>query len=97
MDGAIPVRFNDDPTRKDRLNATNPPIDIPGMVTLRMDTRGRLVRFGVVVAEVVRPPVEFEAYTLPKVLSVNLDGQHSTLLAGTIVANIISTPKMLPS
>src|SRR4051794_24542767 len=29
--------------------------------------------------------------TLPKVLSVNLEGQHGTLLAGTIVGNLLST------
>ena len=39
----VPVRYDDNPTRTDRLSSVNPPTDVPGMVTLRIDTRGRLV------------------------------------------------------
>lgn len=52
--------------------------------------------FGGVLFIAIAAPIIFRTVadadpTLPKVLSVNLEGQHSTLLAGTIVANIIST------
>src|SRR4051794_14075857 len=50
--------------------------------------------FGGVLFVAVAAPVVFRTIrdadpTLPKVLSVNLDGQHATLLAGTIVGNIL--------
>jgi serine/threonine-protein kinase len=41
----IPIRYNDNPTRTDRLSSANPPTDVPGMVRIRIDTRGRLVDF----------------------------------------------------
>lgn len=41
----VPVRHDDDPSRSDRLTSGNPPTDVPGMVTVRIDTRGRLVQF----------------------------------------------------
>ena len=52
--------------------------------------------FGGVLFVAIAAPIIFRTIrdadpTLPKVLSVNLEGQHSTLLAGTIVANIVST------
>jgi hypothetical protein len=52
--------------------------------------------FGGVLFVAVAAPIIFRTVndadpTLPKVLSVNLDGQHATLLAGTIVANLLST------
>src|SRR5262245_952709 len=52
--------------------------------------------FGSVLFIAVAAPIIFGTIreadpTLPKVLSVNLEGQHGTLLAGTIVANILST------
>jgi hypothetical protein len=52
--------------------------------------------FGGVLFIAVAAPIIFRTVheadpTLPKVLSVNLDGQHGTLLAGTIVANLLST------
>src|SRR4051794_3432866 len=51
--------------------------------------------FGGVLFIAIATPIIFRTVadadpTLPKVLSVNLEGQHSTLLAGTIVANVIS-------
>ena len=50
--------------------------------------------FGAVVFIAIAAPVIFKVVrendpTLPGVLSVNLDAQHSTLLAGTIVARIM--------
>jgi hypothetical protein len=52
--------------------------------------------FGGVLFIAVAAPIIFRTVndadpTLPKVLSVNLDGQHGTLLAGTIVANLLDT------
>lgn len=52
--------------------------------------------FGGVLFVAVAAPVIFRIVreadpTLPKVLSVNLDGQHSTLLAGSIVGEILAT------
>jgi hypothetical protein len=51
--------------------------------------------FGGVLWIVVAAPVIFRTVsesdpTLPTVLSVNLEGQHSTLLGGSIVANLLS-------
>jgi hypothetical protein len=51
--------------------------------------------FGGVLFIAVAAPVIFRTIheadpTLPRVLSVNLDKQHSTLLAGSIVANLLS-------
>ncbi|WP_428937435.1 DUF4149 domain-containing protein [Fontivita pretiosa] len=51
--------------------------------------------FGGVLFIAVAAPVIFRTVreadpTLPKVLSVNLEGQHSTLLAGTIVGNLLA-------
>jgi hypothetical protein len=50
--------------------------------------------FGGVVFVAVAAPIIFKTVrehdpTLPRVLSVNLEGQHSTLLAGSIVGNIL--------
>lgn len=52
--------------------------------------------FGGVVFIAVAAPIIFRTVrehdpTLPRVLSVNLQGQHSTLLAGSIVGNILET------
>lgn len=52
--------------------------------------------FGGVMFVAIAAPVIFKVIrdadpTLPKVLSVNLDGQHSTLLAGSIVSEILAT------
>lgn len=52
--------------------------------------------FGALVFIAVAAPIIFRTVrdadpTLPKVLSVNLEGQHSTLLAGTIVGNLLNT------
>lgn len=52
--------------------------------------------FGGVLFVAIAAPIIFRTVreadpTLPRVLSVNLEGQHATLLAGTIVANLIST------
>lgn len=51
--------------------------------------------FACVLSSAVIPPVVFRAIreadpTLPRVLSVNLDTQHSTLLAGDVVRAILS-------
>src|SRR5215203_5409756 len=51
--------------------------------------------FGGVLFIAVAAPVIFRTIqeadpTLPRVLSVNLDKQHSTLLAGSIVANLLN-------
>jgi hypothetical protein len=51
--------------------------------------------FGGVLFIAMAAPVIFRTVrdadpTLPKVLSVNLEGQHGTLLAGTIVANLLN-------
>jgi eukaryotic-like serine/threonine-protein kinase len=40
-----PVSYDDNPTRTNRLSSANPPMDVPGMVRVRIDTRGRLVDF----------------------------------------------------
>jgi hypothetical protein len=50
--------------------------------------------FGGVLFVAIAAPIIFETVSdadpiLPKVLSVNLEGQHSTLLAGTIVSNLL--------
>src|SRR5579871_6169371 len=52
--------------------------------------------FGGVLFISVAAPVIFRTVresdpTLPTVLSVNLEGQHATLLAGSIVANLLAT------
>lgn len=52
--------------------------------------------FGGVLFVAVAAPVIFQTIrendpTLPTVLSVNLEGQHGTLLAGSIVANLLTT------
>jgi hypothetical protein len=52
--------------------------------------------FGGVLFIAIAAPIIFRTVgdadpTLPKVLSVNLEGQHGTLLAGTIVGNLLST------
>ena len=52
--------------------------------------------FGGVLFVAVAAPIIFRTIreadpTLPKVLSVNLEGQHGTLLAGEIVGNLLST------
>ena len=54
--------------------------------------------FGAVLFVLIAPPIILKTVRssnpiLPTVLSVNLDGQHSTLLAGTIVENLL-TPIM---
>jgi hypothetical protein len=51
--------------------------------------------FGGVLFIAIAAPVIFHTIgeadpTLPKVLSVNLEGQHGTLLAGTIVGNLLT-------
>ena len=46
--------------------------------------------FVAVAAPVIFRTVRDNDPTLPMVLSVNLEGQHSTLLAGTIVSNLIA-------
>lgn len=51
--------------------------------------------FGGVLLIAIAAPIIFHTIreadpTLPKVLSVNLEGQHATLLAGTIVGNILN-------
>jgi hypothetical protein len=51
----VPIRVNDEPIRLDRLTARNPPTTRPGMLTLWMDTRGRLVGF-LAVPDPERPP-----------------------------------------
>jgi hypothetical protein len=48
------------------------------------------VLFILIAAPIILRAVEEADPTLPKVLSVNLEGQHSTLLAGTIVANLLT-------
>jgi hypothetical protein len=50
--------------------------------------------FGSVLFKCVAPPVIFKSVlqadpTLPRVLSVNLDRQHSTLLAGQVVSDLV--------
>jgi hypothetical protein len=50
--------------------------------------------FGCVLFLAIAAPIIFRTVreadpTLPKVLSVNLEGQHGTLLAGTIVGNLL--------
>src|SRR5262245_50156963 len=52
--------------------------------------------FGGLLFVAIAAPVVFRTVreadpTLPKVLSVNLDGQHATLLSGTIVGNILES------
>lgn len=52
--------------------------------------------FGSVLFVAIAAPIIFRTVReanplLPSVLSVNMEGQHSTLLAGTIVANILKT------
>jgi len=47
------------------------------------------VVFIVLCAQVIQRTVRESDPTLPTVLSVNLEGQHATLLAGSIVANIL--------
>jgi hypothetical protein len=52
------------------------------------------VWFGALFFVVVAAPIVFRTVrdadpTLPKVLSVNLEGQHSTLLAGTIMGDLL--------
>ncbi|HEY1628434.1 MAG TPA: hypothetical protein VGF52_01170, partial [Tepidisphaeraceae bacterium] len=52
--------------------------------------------FGGVLFIAVAAPIIFRTIreadpTLPKVLSVNLEAQHGTLLAGTIVGNLLET------
>jgi hypothetical protein len=52
--------------------------------------------FGGVMFVTVAAPIIFRTIresdpTLPMVLSVNLEGQHATLLAGSIVANLLAT------
>lgn len=52
--------------------------------------------FGGVLFIAIAAPVIFRTIgdadpTLPRVLSVNLEGQHGTLLAGSIVANLLGT------
>lgn len=52
--------------------------------------------FGALVFIAVAAPIIFRTVreadpTLPKVLSVNLEGQHSTLLAGTIMSALLTT------
>jgi hypothetical protein len=52
--------------------------------------------FGGVLFVAIAAPIIFRTIrdadpTLPKVLSVNLESQHSSLLAGTIVANVLET------
>jgi hypothetical protein len=49
------------------------------------------VMFILIASGVIHRTVRQSNPTLPHVLSVNLDGQHSTLLAGTIIGNLIST------
>src|SRR5437868_4161395 len=51
--------------------------------------------FGGVLFIAIAAPIIFRTImdadpTLPKVLSVNLEGQHGTLLAGTIVGNLLA-------
>src|SRR3954465_208660 len=51
--------------------------------------------FGGVLFVTIAAPIIFRTIresdpTLPTVLSVNLEGQHATLLAGSIVANLLS-------
>lgn len=48
------------------------------------------VLFVAIAAPIIFKTVEDADPTLPKVLSVNLEGQHSTLLAGSIVANLLT-------
>src|SRR3979409_813528 len=48
------------------------------------------VVFIVLCAQVIQRTVRESDPTLPTVLSVNLEGQHGTLLAGSIVANLLS-------
>jgi len=50
--------------------------------------------FGSVLFKCIAPPVIFKSIlqadpTLPRVLSVNLDRQHSTLLAGQVVSDLV--------
>jgi hypothetical protein len=47
------------------------------------------VLFIAIAAPIIFRTVQEADPTLPKVLSVNLEGQHATLLAGTIVANLL--------
>jgi hypothetical protein len=56
--------------------------------------------FGVVLFIHIAVPIIFKSVSehnpiLPMVLSVNLEGQHGSLLAGTIVANLISQLKRI--
>ena len=44
-----------------------------------------------VAAQVIMRTMHENNPLLPHVLSVNLEGQHGTLLAGTIIGNLIST------
>ena len=52
--------------------------------------------FGAVLFKAIAPPVVFRSIrqadpTLPRVLSVNLNHQHSTLLAGDVVCDLVRT------
>ena len=49
------------------------------------------VLFITVAAPVIFRTIQESDPTLPMVLSVNLEGQHGTLLAGSIVANLLTT------
>ena len=49
------------------------------------------VLFILVAAPIILRTVRENGPILPTVLSVNLEGQHGTLLAGTIVANLLAT------
>ncbi len=56
--------------------------------------RARAPGFGCVLTSAIVPPIVFRKIreadpTLPRVLSVNLDKQHSTLLAGDVVREIL--------
>lgn len=48
------------------------------------------VMFILVASQVIHRTVRESNPVLPHVLSVNLDGQHSTLLAGTIIGNLVA-------
>jgi len=48
------------------------------------------VLFVAIAAPIIFKTVEDADPILPKVLSVNLEGQHSTMLAGSIVANLLT-------
>jgi len=70
-----PVNYDDNPSRTNRLSSGNPPMDVRGMVRVRIDTRGRLVDFlAVPDAAAARPPVAIGWETLLRAAELDAPG-----------------------